>query len=246
MNSRLPNRIAAGLWVIFMLSGCSVCERQSAPRPSVMPVSQDSNDTKTGKTSANFERFLDDLKKSFTPQQLRAVADRFFQAHPGFIGFIDRKQWTEVFKFSTAETNLPSFVLVSNPLEGKKTMMISYSGDSWMGGLNIGSVDEGEMRVDMLGLESHYSKWGEGVYVFFMSNETAGQGGHSDKRDPELGDLRTFLEVVKKAYTPQELREAADGYFQAHPDFNGFVAGKDWPEVFKLKKEMIGRPTFVS
>ena len=125
-------------------------------------------------------------------------------------------------------------------------MMISYSGDSWMGGLNIGSVDEGEMRVDMPGLESHYSKWGEGVYVFFMSNETAGQGGHSDKRDPELGDLRTFLEVVKKAYTPQELREAADGYFQAHPDFNGFVTGKDWPEVFKLKKEMIGRPTFVS
>ena len=50
---------------------------------------------------------------------------------------------------------------------------------------------------------------------------------------------------MKESFKPQELREAADRFFEANPDFHGFLEGDQWPEIFKIRREKLLFPTFI-
>jgi len=41
------------------------------------------------------------------------------------------------------------------------------------------------------------------------------------------------------------LRQAADRFLAANPDFHGFLEGDQWPEIFKIRREKLHSPTFI-
>jgi len=244
--------VSIGLIAISLVSGCRTRQHSGAVQPIAKVASQSGIAEKSPKVPPMFESFFDSLKRSFTVEELRATADQFFKVHPSFDGAVPRDQWSEIIKLPKEGLDpLPASVTANVISNGVGTITIDYGDKAWnVMAVLIGPADTAETPDPWSGVppSEFYRrvKWGPGIYVFYAVLPPATPSYLAQQSQRNLAHRQDFLEHVKKSFTAQELREAADQFFQAHPDFEGFVEGKDWPEVFKLKKEAIGRPTFVS
>ena len=230
---------AVGLIAICMLSGCGLHQGS-------IPGQSRATATSEGLViPPTFDSFLDFVKKTFTAQELKEAADQFFQTHPGFKGDVPKGQWPEVVEIRTRTINMPLHVFAHNRPEGMTKMEIQFTGSSWLGAILIGRVDEGEPTSIRPTSTIQILKWEEGIYLSYFSFDATSQDDPTERARRLSARLEDFLETVKKSFTAKELRQAADQFFQVHPDFDDFVEGRQWPPIFKLKRGSLPRPTFV-
>jgi len=132
-------------------------------------------------------------------------------------------------------------------------MTIEYgdeAGDMW--GIYIVPKATGEVR-DPINIfwqgptpkTFKWEKWGQGIYVYYHPLLAVSRGSRAEGAREVSGFLHRFLDDAKKSFTAEELRDAADQFFQAHPDFDGVVPPDQWPSIFKHRIKAIGRPGFV-
>lgn len=235
---------AVGL-IAILLSGCGLRHRSNPRQPPATAISKGVHLEEPG-IPPTFEGFLDVVKKTFTAQELKEAADQFFHEHPGFKGDVPRDQWPKVVELRTRTINVPLSVFAHNRPGGMTKIEIRFKGSSWLGAILIGRADEDEPSSIRPTSTSRILKWAECVYLCYLSFDATSQGDSTDRAQQAPAHLQDFFAIVKESFTVEELRQAADQFFEAHPDFNDFVEGRQWPAIFKLKRGAIGRPTFVN
>jgi len=231
---------------ILVLSGCLAGPPPNPRQPAATVTHQDERAEESPKVPPTFESFFDTLKRSFTAEEVRVAADRFFQAHPTINQEVSPEEWPEIFRLAREGRNPPSRVDANVPYPGMWTLSVAYGGISAnMRGIFVVPVTEAEVTNLWPWIPSEFFKWarwGQGVYVYSVS---APPFDPAQRRQKISADLESFLALVKASFKTQELREAADGFFAANPDFDGFLKGDQWPEMFKVRRDNLHFPTFI-
>jgi len=193
-----------GLISIAVLSGC-ISRQPPNPKQSPATVTQQGEHTEESpKVPPTFEGFFDALKKSFAVEELRAAADRFFQAHPTIDRAVTRDQWPEIFRLAREGLNQPARVDANVPYPGMWTLSVEYGGSSAnKRGIFIVPTAEAEVTNLWSWMPSEFfkwAKWGQGVYVYYISAPPFDPVRRWQKIS---SDLESFLELAKNHSSPR-------------------------------------------
>jgi hypothetical protein len=107
--------------------------------------------------------FLEDVKKSYSPTELRAAADQLLRDSPDAETFIPGKLWPPLLRRPKGKLSRPSHVMVLRP---GRTVMIEYAGSFFLLGIYIQQPDAGEL-AESPNSKTKFLRWEDGIYVYY-------------------------------------------------------------------------------